>query len=361
MSVLGRSGQPQVWRLNDVAGREVGSRIYWKEQDMTTVWKIAPGRRAAVWDDCHDRKCITINWLNQTDYSLFATKEEIKRALIKAQEGKGGGGAISIWRFTREVGQGQVVVANDGLSRVVGIGLITSGYLPSEHSRNPNRKQTYHRHARLVDWLVDEPVDLHKRLFNPPTVHQLEPGQYRVIVQAYLKQHPELKETLDGIFGKQSVVNRFGPASDEADSIDESVYVAPHGDLREKVWHEIKKRRGQGAFRSKLLHRYGGRCLVTGCEVVAVLEAAHIDPYRGEGNNHPGNGLLLRADIHTLFDLNLLGIEPNSLRIQLHPDITEKYGKLVRKTLGCDENRRPLQQALKRRYKLFQKQKQCPA
>jgi hypothetical protein len=95
--------------------------------------------------------------------------------------------------------------------------------------------------------------------------------------------------------------------------------------------------------------------------VAAVLEAAHIDPYRGEGNNHPGNGLLLRADIHTLFDLNLLGIEPNHLRIELHPDIAEKYRKLVQKTLSCAGVCRPLQEALKRRYTVFKKRRRWPA
>ena len=56
---------------------------------MPTVWKIAPGNGACVWDDCRERKCISINWLNQTDYSEFESKKEIAKALIKAKEGKG--------------------------------------------------------------------------------------------------------------------------------------------------------------------------------------------------------------------------------------------------------------------------------
>ncbi len=58
--------------------------------------------------------------------------------------------------------------------------------------------------------------------------------------------------------------------------------------------------------------RYEHRCVVTGCTVIAVLEAAHIRPYRRPEDNDVKNGLLLRADIHTLFDLNLLGIEPGT-------------------------------------------------
>jgi predicted restriction endonuclease len=49
------------------------------------------------------------------------------------------------------------------------------------------------------------------------------------------------------------------------------------------------------------------------------LEAAHLRPYRGEGDNHPSNGLLLRSDLHTLFDLGLIGINPEDHTIVIHP------------------------------------------
>src|SRR5208283_1458549 len=111
---------------------------------------------------------------------------------------------------------------------------------------------------------------------------------------------------------------------------------------------------GQQGFRNALRKRYGNRCLVTGCKALAVLEAAHIKPYQCEGDNHPENGLLLRADIHTLFDLDLLGIEPDGLRIQLHPSLAAEYAKLGRKELACKPKVRPSKEALAVRYKLFQ-------
>ncbi len=54
---------------------------------------------------------------------------------------------------------------------------------------------------------------------------------------------------------------------------------------------------------------YEGKCAITGCPVEAVLEAAHIHPYLGQHTNDVTNGLLLRADLHTLFDLRLLWID----------------------------------------------------
>ncbi len=78
-----------------------------------------------------------------------------------------------------------------------------------------------------------------------------------------------------------------------------------------RVLQQIAERRGQKAFRDELLRAYGGRCAITGCEIVDVLEAAHITPYSELGTNHVTNGLLLRADLHTLFDYGLIGVDPN--------------------------------------------------
>jgi HNH endonuclease len=53
--------------------------------------------------------------------------------------------------------------------------------------------------------------------------------------------------------------------------------------------------------------------MVTGCELKSLLEAAHIAPFRNASHNALVNGLLLRADIHTLFDLYLMRIDPITL------------------------------------------------
>lgn len=67
----------------------------------------------------------------------------------------------------------------------------------------------------------------------------------------------------------------------------------------------IAYRRGQSVFRRDLMYAYSSVCAVTGTTASDVLEAAHIYPYRGAHTNRVDNGLLLRADIHTLFDLNM--------------------------------------------------------
>jgi hypothetical protein len=88
-------------------------------------------------------------------------------------------------------------------------------------------------------------------------------------------------------------------------------------DARARVRRDIVARQGQSRFRDALMRAYGGRCAVTGCDSPYALEAAHIRPYRGEHTNVVSNGLLLRADIHTLFDLGLLAVNPATLTIAL--------------------------------------------
>lgn len=86
-------------------------------------------------------------------------------------------------------------------------------------------------------------------------------------------------------------------------------------DARRRVQREIFARQGQSDFRQSLISAYRGQCAVTGCAVLPVLEAAHLRPYRGVHTNLVSNGLLLRADVHTLLDYKLLAPEPETRAI----------------------------------------------
>lgn len=74
----------------------------------------------------------------------------------------------------------------------------------------------------------------------------------------------------------------------------------------------IAGRRGQADFRQHLIKAYEGRCAITGCQDHEVLEAAHIRPHSNQGTFEVSNGLLLRADIHTLFDLHLITVDTSA-------------------------------------------------
>ena len=73
----------------------------------------------------------------------------------------------------------------------------------------------------------------------------------------------------------------------------------------------VKDRKGQPAFRQKVLTAYGNQCAITATRITEVLQAAHIQPYVNEDSNHVQNGLCLRADIHALFDEGLIALNPD--------------------------------------------------
>jgi hypothetical protein len=130
-------------------------------------------------------------------------------------------------------------------------------------------------------------------------------------------------------------------------------------DERERRLREIVQRRGQPEFRNELIVAYNGRCAVTGCDAIAALEAAHIVPYCGPDSNHVTNGLLLRSDIHVIFDLGLLGIQPEKLTIGLTPVLqSTSYAELHGKQLALPaiSGIRPNKLALIQRWQEFRAQ-----
>jgi len=95
--------------------------------------------------------------------------------------------------------------------------------------------------------------------------------------------------------------------------------VVATGRIREKeeAWERrfgkeylTRSRLGQGAFRLLVTSAYQRRCAVTGEKTLPALEAAHIRPFNEEGPNRISNGLLLRSDLHRLFDQGYMTITP---------------------------------------------------
>ncbi|WP_304455389.1 HNH endonuclease [Nocardiopsis sp. YSL2] len=85
-----------------------------------------------------------------------------------------------------------------------------------------------------------------------------------------------------------------------------------------------RRRLGQGAFKLALLEAYQESCAVTGQRVRPVLEAAHIHPVTRGGLHRLDNGLLLRSDVHRLFDLGYLTVSPN-LTVRVSPRLHEDF------------------------------------
>lgn len=110
---------------------------------------------------------------------------------------------------------------------------------------------------------------------------------------------------------------------------------ALQADQRTLVEQFEYKRQGQEKFKRQLMKAYDGHCAVCDCGVGKTLQAAHILPYRGTQSNIVSNGLLLRADIHILYDKALLSVEPESHRVVLSPELEgTEYESLDGKTIA---------------------------
>ena len=128
---------------------------------------------------------------------------------------------------------------------------------------------------------------------------------------SFILQHQSLRSTI--ISSEEADNENFNPANVQ--------------DARERILRSIAQRRGQRTFRDVLVTAYDGRCAITGCSIRDVLEAAHIHPYRGPDTNKVGNGLLLRADVHTLFDCGLISIDVASMTVVVAPQLRDsEYG-----------------------------------
>jgi putative restriction endonuclease len=107
-------------------------------------------------------------------------------------------------------------------------------------------------------------------------------------------------------------------------------------------------RLGQGAFRVLVTEAYDRRCAITGERTLPVLEAAHIKPYAETGPHLISNGILLRSDLHILFDDGYITVTED-LRVQVSKRIKEEFengreyyqylGKSLFKIPGADFER----------------------
>jgi hypothetical protein len=96
-------------------------------------------------------------------------------------------------------------------------------------------------------------------------------------------------------------------------------------DLFNLVHDPATVRVGQAAFKALVQEAYGRRCAITGDKIVPVLQAAHIRPVTDHGENRVDNGLLLRSDVHTLFDRGYLGVHPDRKTLLVSPRLRSDW------------------------------------
>ena len=104
----------------------------------------------------------------------------------------------------------------------------------------------------------------------------------------------------------------------------------------------VRVRKGQSRFRAQLLTKYGEVCAFSGPTTRHALDAAHLYSYASVSEHHSCGGMLIRKDLHRLFDLGLLRVDPDALVIHIHEEIRDipAYGDLHGERLAIEIPRR---------------------
>lgn len=103
---------------------------------------------------------------------------------------------------------------------------------------------------------------------------------------------------------------------------------------RQRRLAEVWERPGQAKFRRAVFDLFGARCLVTGCETLMALEAAHVLPVSCGGCDEGWNGIPLRADLHRLFDAGVIMLEPSTWKLVVMEPVRKEYGRYHGLDLG---------------------------
>lgn len=197
-------------------------------------------------------------------------------------------------------------------------------YMYFQEGSDPTARDAEFTNKGLIACCRDGiPVGVMRQVSKKPSV------RYEILGLALIVSWERGYFHLEG-FSTEGDVHRPGPKGivggiiEELETHEEEAFnLSDVLDEREKVLASVVRRRGQPSFRRALLERYSTTCMVTGCMVESVLEAAHIAAYQGEASNHPENGLLLRSDIHTLFDLGLLAVDERNMKVLLAQPLLE--------------------------------------
>lgn len=151
----------------------------------------------------------------------------------------------------------------------------------------------------------------------PVGVFVPEGGQYRNLGLAMVESFDPGTATflLRGAVRYTQAAGTWTLPEDSSDIVGSLLIAEEAEDLR--ILAQVRCRVSQDKFRDALMKAYGGRCAATGYDAADALQGAHILAYSGRSSQLTENGLLLRADIHLLFDRHLLSVHPEHRVIRL--------------------------------------------
>lgn len=138
---------------------------------------------------------------------------------------------------------------------------------------------------------------------------------------ALMVLHPNI------VYDKDSKTINWIEKSSMIDNFQNYIEEAKDDELQKiQVW--INQRKNQSKFKLNLLKKYNSQCLISKIKIPELIEAAHIFPHSKSGQNNVANGILLRSDLHILFDCGLLSINPENFKVVISTSLMETEYKI---------------------------------
>lgn len=107
-------------------------------------WKIAPGRQAEYWEECKTGGYICIGWDKLGDLTQYDDLPSLKKAMLETQSKDNRQKAYEVWHF-RHLEKGDIIVANRGMTSIVGLGRVTGAYFF-------NAERNHYKQCVPVNW-----------------------------------------------------------------------------------------------------------------------------------------------------------------------------------------------------------------
>lgn len=130
-----------------------------KNDALVNYWKFAPGENGIHWDEFYKLGIIAIGWDQLNDLNQYST--ESLAEILKVDDPNNSNQIWNVENF-RDVSIGDIVIANKGKSKALGVGVISGEYYFDD-----SRKE--YKHVRKVKWLINQLIDFEKTIFRPDT------------------------------------------------------------------------------------------------------------------------------------------------------------------------------------------------
>ena len=286
---------PQAWLLRSVPDEENRSAASGKVYDDALEFRYVYDSKVPNHKNVREGDFVLIR-----DNSILLGSAVIRK--IESYE------ADKVMTYCPNCGSTRITFKSDGLWRCDGKCLRRDNLKPEQrlHKNPPQKTETV---QRFIAYYGDTWTELigaaDKDSFKDLSV----PGKYNTQNSIVALDTVKVLDWLESLNTSGIHLLPLGDAH--------GVPVDPRGGFTMRM---VRARKGQPQFRQQLLNRFGNMCAFTGACHTAALDAAHLYSYAREGEHRVDEGLLLRKDLHKLFDSELVGVS-SSRTLLLHPGL----------------------------------------